>query len=106
MAIYVDKITTYPTSMTRGLPGRDWCHLISDESDDELHAFAEKIGMKRAWAQLPPKASTPHYDLTPSRRAAAVKAGRSRQTATTSSLLCADVARKDSREEDWLRQEA
>lgn len=75
MAIFVDKISVYPAEMCHGLPGRSWCHLVSDTSDEELHAFAASIGMKRAWAQLPPKASTPHYDLTPSRRAAAVKAG-------------------------------
>lgn len=73
--IYVDRIQTYPASMCRGLPSRQWCHLISDTSLDELHAFAQLIGLKRAWAQLPPKASAPHYDLTPLRRAAAVKAG-------------------------------
>jgi Protein of unknown function (DUF4031) len=73
--IFVDKIQTYPASMCRGLPGRQWCHLISDTSVDELHAFATSIGLRRGWAQLPPKASTPHYDLTPSRRAQAVAAG-------------------------------
>lgn len=73
--IYVDKLIEYPASMCRGLPGRIWCHLISDTSDEELHAFAQCIGCKRSWAQLPPKASTPHYDLTPSRRALASRRG-------------------------------
>jgi hypothetical protein len=40
---------------------------------DELHAMAAKIGMKREWFQ--DKKSLPHYDLTVSRRAAAVRAG-------------------------------
>lgn len=72
MTIYVDTIQGYPADMCRGLPGRQWCHMISDTSDEELHEFAAKIGMKRSWSQ--PK-SSPHYDLTPSRRAKAVQLG-------------------------------
>lgn len=33
----------------------------------ELHAMALAIGMKPEWFQTPPQASSPHYDLTPSR---------------------------------------
>lgn len=73
--LYVDSIKEYPAAMCRGLPGRQWCHLISDESVEELHTFAQRIGMRRSWAQLPPKASSPHYDLTPTRRMAAIAAG-------------------------------
>ena len=75
MTILVDKISTYPASMTRGLPSRHWCHMVSDLDEDELHAFAAKIGMSRSWAQLRPKASAAHYDLTISRRARAIAAG-------------------------------
>ena len=52
--------------------GHRWCHLFSDETDPampELHAFARRVGMRRPWFQ------GNHYDLTPGRRAAAVKAG-------------------------------
>lgn len=73
--ILVDPITTYPASMTRGLPGRQWCHMVSDTSEEELHAFAARIGLKRSWFQGRPKSSAAHYDLTPSRRARAVAAG-------------------------------
>jgi len=45
-----------------------WCHLFAD-STDELHAFAERIGLLRNWFQ------GDHYDLTPKRRAVAVAAG-------------------------------
>lgn len=48
------------------------CHMISDESEEELHAFAEKIGMKRAWFQAK---SFPHYDVSKSRKAEALKLG-------------------------------
>jgi hypothetical protein len=69
MSVYVDAL--FPRGMR--LRGRDVdsCHMLAD-TVDELHAMAERIGMKRSWYQ--PK-SSPHYDLTPSRRAAAVAAG-------------------------------
>ena len=66
MAVYVDAL-------------RDWgwkygpsCHLIAD-SNEELHAFAAQIGMKRSWFQASP--SGPHYDLTAKKRALAVSLG-------------------------------
>lgn len=49
------------------------CHLTTDGPIDELHAFAARIGMKRAWFQTPD--CVPHYDLTPMRRDAAIAAG-------------------------------
>jgi hypothetical protein len=50
--------------------GHKWCHLFADAPDcAELHAFARKIGMRREWYQ------GDHYDLTPKKRAAAVRAG-------------------------------
>ncbi|HCD33311.1 MAG TPA: DUF4031 domain-containing protein [Phycisphaerales bacterium] len=61
---------------------RDWgwrygksCHLlISPDCDlDELHRFAQSIGLKRSWAQK--LRTSPHYDLTASKRALAVQAG-------------------------------
>lgn len=66
MSVYVDCL-------------RDWgwrlgpsCHLIADTLG-ELHAFAAKLGLKRAWFQN--KRSGPHYDLTVSKRQAAVALG-------------------------------
>ncbi len=75
--------------------GHQWCHMMTDGDDDELHAFALRIGMKVAWHQ------GDHYDLTPGRRAAAVKLGavqtdgrkmvelRNRRRATIVGLLVA-----------------
>lgn len=55
---------------------RGSCHLTVDGETPEhiaaLHEFAAIIGLKRAWFQ--PR-STPHYDLTPSKRRAAIRAG-------------------------------
>lgn len=70
MAVYVDRLRSWGWKMR----GRevDSCHLLTDGPLEELHALAERIGMKRAWFQ---GKRIPHYDLTPSRRAAAVQAG-------------------------------
>ena len=37
MAILVDELREYPHTR---LPFRHWCHLVSDDSFEELHAFA------------------------------------------------------------------
>jgi hypothetical protein len=50
-----------------------WCHMTAD-TEDELDAFAVKIGLKRSWCQ---RRGTPwvHYDLTPGKRRQAVAHG-------------------------------
>lgn len=40
----------------------DGVHVVSTESEAELHAFAQRIGLKREWYQNHPK--HPHYDIT------------------------------------------
>lgn len=50
-----------------------WCHMWCVGPVDELHALAKKIGLKQEWFQN--HKHTPHYDLTPKRREAALKAG-------------------------------
>jgi hypothetical protein len=60
MAILIDSFY----NGVRG-PVRYWrrrCgHLVSDTSLDELHEFAERLGLRREWFQVK---SIPHYDLT------------------------------------------
>lgn len=67
--VYVDEVRRWPTTI-RCLAGGS-CHLTADTLD-ELHAVAAAIGMRRAWFQA---GRIPHYDLTPSRREAALAAG-------------------------------
>lgn len=71
MTVYVDPLGAWGWR----LRGRvtESCHLFTDGDIEELHAFAGRVGMKRAWFQ--PHRLAPHYDLTPARRAAAVKLG-------------------------------
>jgi hypothetical protein len=49
--------------------GRRWCHLVSDVSLDELHAFAAGLGMPRRAFH------GDHYDLPDDVRADALAAG-------------------------------
>ncbi len=65
MAVYVDDAQI-------SWRGRAWCHLVAD-SLDELHAFAEELGLKRAWFQ--DRASYPHYDVTMAVRLRALRLG-------------------------------
>lgn len=69
--ILVDGITEHETSLRY----KKWSHLVSDVSEDELHAFAAQLGLKRSWFQGRPKASAAHYDVTPPKRALALKLG-------------------------------
>lgn len=65
MTVMVDEIRVWPTKI-RCFKGGS-AHLTAD-TEEELHAFAARLGLKREWFQ--PK-STPHYDLT---RAKALRA--------------------------------
>lgn len=70
MTVYVDELRVWPTRIACFRAGS--CHLTADTLD-ELHAFAARIGLRRAWAQLDGR--VPHYDLTAGRREAALAAG-------------------------------
>lgn len=52
--------------------GHKWSHMWAD-THEELHAMAQRIGMKREWFQDKPR--FPHYDLVPTRRAHAIRLG-------------------------------
>jgi len=48
------------------------CHMLAD-TEAELHAMADAIGVQRRWFQ--DRGSTPHYDICTSKRVLAVKLG-------------------------------
>lgn len=66
MTVYVDDMRAEYRRMVM-------CHMLAD-SDEELHAMAQRIGLARRWHQ---KAGTvhSHYDICSSKRAQAVRAG-------------------------------
>jgi len=66
--IYVDPL------MDHGWRLGPSCHLFADPGNmDALHAFALRVGLQRRWFQ--DHWRMPHYDLTASRRAVAVRLG-------------------------------
>lgn len=67
MSVYVDPLIDYGWKLGPS------CHMVADTLE-ELHAMAEKIGMKRSWFQ-DKEHSMPHYDLVASKRKLAVQNG-------------------------------
>ncbi len=74
--IFVDNMCT-PATVKNG--NREvkgfWSHLTTDGDDEELHEFAQLIGMRRAWHQASPPHSRSHYDLVEGKRQAAIRLG-------------------------------
>ena len=77
--IYVDNMRM--PARVRGTRGY-WSHLTAD-AKDELHEFAERLGLKRSWFQTCKrpcgKPGEPcvhwHYDITDSKRDEAIRLG-------------------------------
>ncbi|MBB4042053.1 hypothetical protein GGR34_003738 [Microvirga flocculans] len=67
MAVYVDDVKIPYRGMIM-------CHMFAD-TREELHAMADKIGVRRKWFQCPPKARWEHYDICRTKRAAAIRHG-------------------------------
>jgi hypothetical protein len=73
LAVYVDE----PVWEWRG---RRWCHLLADD-EEELHAFAARLGLRRAWFQTTPgRPWKDHYDLPEAVRLRAVELGATELT--------------------------
>ena len=80
MSVYVDEPFDYG-GLVRGYArrhGRLWSHLMAD-SEDELRAFARRLGLKMEWIQ---HAGTPrvHFDVIPSKRSKAIALGAQPRT--------------------------
>jgi hypothetical protein len=69
MPVYVDDMFRYAMGLYRRR-GRSYrmSHMISD-TDNELHAMAQRIGVNRKWHQ------GDHYDITMTKRKLAIKHG-------------------------------
>jgi hypothetical protein len=66
-------MTVYVDDMRARFGRMIMCHMIAD-TDEELHALAERIGVARRWHQSPPRHDS-HYDIALSKRALAIKHG-------------------------------
>jgi len=68
MTVYVDD---YRVQARVGSINARWSHLFAVPPEDpNLHVIAQKIGLKREWFQ-----NNSHYDVTESKRMAAVTVG-------------------------------
>ena len=84
--IYVDR---YPDWIVAGKPKwKDGGHLFGTDLN-ELHAFAEQLGLKRDWYQ---GKQFPHYDLTKNKRRMAIENGA---TQLAPGVIPEDVIRHD-----------
>lgn len=81
MSVYVDPLfvgieSDAQAARVGARNGHQWSHMWAD-TEEELDQFAAQLGMKLVWKQDQGRAHGKliHYDLTPSRRARAVKLG-------------------------------
>lgn len=79
MTVYVDEEHDYG-DMVQGYArrwGTVWSHLGCGGDCEELHAFAARLGLKRAYAQHMdrPDHYYHHYDVVPSKRRQALSMG-------------------------------
>ena len=93
MAVLVDPLREYPDT---GLPFRSWSHLVSDESFEELHAFAAGLGIPRRFFQ------GDHYDVPAHLRTRALEMGA--EPVTTRELLARMVGPRGERARSRARR--
>lgn len=67
MAVYVDDVRHPYGKMIM-------CHLWAD-TEEELLAMVDAIGVARKWIQRPPKASWLHFDISLGKKAEALNKG-------------------------------
>ena len=74
MPILVDEIVVHPGPKPRCFNAGS-CHLtyLAPSTEEDLHAFAARLGLRREWFQKHRVAD--HYDLTVGKRARAVALG-------------------------------
>lgn len=84
MTVYVDDMYLLPMGSYGQMK---MSHLVAD-TEEELHAMADKIGVARRWFQK--KASGDHYDIALSKRGLAVKYGAVEITTRTLALMCSN----------------
>lgn len=70
MTVTVDELVVWSHAKHRCFKDGS-SHLMADTLE-ELHAFAARLGLRRTWFQ--PR-SSPHYDLSPAKRARALELG-------------------------------
>lgn len=83
MTVYVDDMYKVPMGQFRRMK---MSHMIAD-TNEELHAMAERIGVQRKWFQ--DVSSGAHYDIAMSKRELAIAAGAVPITLRQCAAMCA-----------------
>ena len=75
MAVYVDDFL-FPADIPNGrvIHSSNWSHLFNDGPDQELHEFAQRLGLRREYFQHPGEWHR-HYDVTQGKRWQAIRLG-------------------------------
>lgn len=68
MGVYVDEARIPYRGVMR------MSHMVAD-TEEELHAMADQLGLKREWFQGPPAHDLPHYDVAECNRHKAIRLG-------------------------------
>ncbi len=84
MTVYVDDLYLHPMGQ---LGQMKMSHLVAD-TEEELHAMADKIGVARRWFQQKP--SGDHYDVALVKRSLAIRHGAVAVTVRTLALMCSN----------------
>lgn len=79
-------MTVYVDDMKARFGRLIMCHMIAD-TDDELHAMADRIGVARRWHQSPPRHHS-HYDIAQSKKSLAISCGAVAITAQEAAMMC------------------
>ena len=78
MTVFVDDMYLYPMGKFRTMK---MSHMVAT-TDEELHAFAERIGVARRWFQRD------HYDVSMSKRSRALDLGAHAVTLRQLGIMC------------------
>lgn len=75
---------------TKGVRGIDWYHMATDNRSDhgleELHAMADRLGLRRQWLHRHP--GIPHYDVPETKKREAIAHGAVEVTTRELILRC------------------
>jgi hypothetical protein len=96
MTVYVD--TVRPCTPNTKWPYNKSCHMFGDGPFEELHTFAEQIGLKREWFQdSHPRPTLWHYDLNTTKRRLAIQRGAIPITARQYSTMIHEAIERQSK---------
>ena len=95
MAVFVDDFL-FPADIPNGriTHSSNWSHLFNDGPDQELHEFAQRLGLRREYFQHPGEWHR-HYDVTEGKRWQAIRHGATEVTSHEGTKILRDRAERE-----------